>query len=78
MRRHKFLLYTLGLLTLLCTIYLYFAITLGTRDSCSGLGGAQRALCQVGVKAGKANTHKSHLRRLMFVSEEDSGTSVLL
>ena len=75
-RRHKFLLYTLGLLTLLCTIYLYFAVTLGTRDSCSGLGGAQRALCQVGVKAGKENTQKLHLRRLMFVSGEDSGTSI--
>ena len=69
--RHKFLLYALGLLTFLCTIYLYFAITLGTRDVCSGLGGEQRALCQVGNKAREAN----HLRRLMFV-EEDSGMYV--
>lgn len=68
--RHKFLLYTLGLLTFLCTIYLYFAITLGTRDLCSGLEGEQRALCQVGVKAREAN----HLRRLVFV--EDSGMYV--
>jgi hypothetical protein len=69
--RHKFLLYALGLLTFLCTIYLYFAITLGTRDVCSGLGGEQRALCQVGNKAREAN----HLRRLMFV-DEDSGMYV--
>lgn len=67
-QRHKFLLYALGLLTFLCTIYLYFAITLGTRDLCSGLGGEQRALCQIGIKAREAN----HLRRLMFM-EEDSG-----
>ena len=73
-RRHKFLLYTLGVLTFLCTIYLYFAITLGTRDSCSGLGGTQRAICQLAAKAGSANAHKAHHRRLMFV--EDSGKTL--
>lgn len=57
----------------LCTIYLYFAITLGTRDSCSGLGGTQRAICQLAAKAGSANAHKAHHRRLMFV--DDSGTT---
>lgn len=70
-RRHKFLLYTLGVLTFLCTIYLYFAITLGTRDSCSGLGGTQRAICQLAAKSGSANALKAHHRRLMFV--DDSG-----
>ncbi|PWA80778.1 hypothetical protein CTI12_AA192340 [Artemisia annua] len=47
-RRHRFLLTALALLAFLCTIYLYFAITLGaTGDECSGLTGTQKALCHV-------------------------------
>ncbi|KAI3820615.1 hypothetical protein L1987_08163 [Smallanthus sonchifolius] len=47
-RRHRFLLTALALLAFLCTIYLYFAITLGGGgDLCSGLTGTQKALCQV-------------------------------
>ncbi|KAM0939204.1 hypothetical protein DsansV1_C21g0168101 [Dioscorea sansibarensis] len=45
--RHRFLLTMLALLAFLCTIYLYFAITLGAAtDSCSGLSGSEKALCQ--------------------------------
>ncbi|KAI3688614.1 hypothetical protein L2E82_46317 [Cichorium intybus] len=46
-RRHRFLLTALALLAFLCTIYLYFAITLGAGDVCLGLTGSQKALCQV-------------------------------
>ncbi|KAL8232306.1 hypothetical protein R6Q57_002084 [Mikania cordata] len=44
-RRHRFLLTALALLAFLCTIYLYFAVTLGGDDNCSGLTGTQKALC---------------------------------
>lgn len=47
-RRHQFLLVMLAILTFLCTIYLYFAITLGAAQSCSGLSGTQKALCHLG------------------------------
>ncbi|KAI0502499.1 hypothetical protein KFK09_017452 [Dendrobium nobile] len=43
--RHRYLLTMLALLAFLCTIYLYFAVTFGATDSCSGLSGAQKALC---------------------------------
>lgn len=43
--RHRFLLTMLVLLLFLCTIYLYFAITLGAA-SCAGMSGAERALCE--------------------------------
>lgn len=46
-RRHRFLLTALALLAFLCTIYLYFAVTLGSTDECSGLTGAQQASCRV-------------------------------
>lgn len=75
-RRHKFLLTMLGILTFLCTVYLYFAITLGTKDSCSGLGGTQRALCLLASKNGKDILHATHHRQLMFV--EDSGMAYSL
>jgi len=45
MERHRFLLMALALLTLLCTVYLYFAVTLGVTDSCSELTGTKKALC---------------------------------
>ncbi|XVF25328.1 hypothetical protein REPUB_Repub13aG0203900 [Reevesia pubescens] len=46
-QRHRFLLTALGLLAFLCTIYLYFAVTLGATDTCSGLKGTQKATCQL-------------------------------
>ncbi|RZB65094.1 hypothetical protein D0Y65_041230 [Glycine soja] len=46
-QRHHFLLSTLVLLTLLYTIYLYFAVTLGASGTCSGLSGAQKASCHM-------------------------------
>ncbi|KAK4726651.1 hypothetical protein R3W88_031568 [Solanum pinnatisectum] len=47
LQRHRFLLTALSLLACLCTIYLYFAVTLGAVDSCSGLKGTQKAACYV-------------------------------
>ncbi|KAL0906422.1 hypothetical protein M5K25_024917 [Dendrobium thyrsiflorum] len=46
LHRHRFLLTMLALLAFLCTIYLYFAVTLGTPESCSGLEGTEKAICQ--------------------------------
>lgn len=46
-QRHRFLLSALVLLTLLCTVYLYFAVTLGPSATCSGLTGAQKASCHM-------------------------------
>uniref|UniRef100_A0A0A9DK97 Uncharacterized protein n=1 Tax=Arundo donax TaxID=35708 RepID=A0A0A9DK97_ARUDO len=43
--RHQFLLTTLVVLAFLCTIYLYFAVTLGAPDACSGLEDTERAEC---------------------------------
>ncbi|CAN1190809.1 hypothetical protein LINPERHAP2_LOCUS40706 [Linum perenne] len=47
--RHRFLLTALVLLACLCTIYLYFAITLGAAvaGTCSGLSGKERELCHI-------------------------------
>ncbi|CAI8604097.1 unnamed protein product [Vicia faba] len=45
-QRHRFLLSALVLLTILCTVYLYFAITIGS-GSYSGLSGAQKASCHM-------------------------------
>ncbi|PIN17994.1 hypothetical protein CDL12_09341 [Handroanthus impetiginosus] len=44
-QRHRFLLTALVLLAFLCTVYLYFAVTLGAGDACSGLKGTQKASC---------------------------------
>lgn len=71
-QRHKFLLYMLALLALLCTVYLYFAVTLGTSDSCSGLGGAQRVRCQLHANTLKADSIESHHRRLLHVEDADT------
>ncbi|KAJ8536153.1 hypothetical protein K7X08_034554 [Anisodus acutangulus] len=60
LQRHRFLLTALGLLAFLCTIYLYFAVTLGAGDSCSGLTGTQKAACY--VEHGKAHTGKGKLK----------------
>ncbi|GAB4850541.1 hypothetical protein Ancab_029851 [Ancistrocladus abbreviatus] len=55
-QRHRFLLTALVLLALLCTIYLYFAVTLGSNSSCSGLIGTEREVCR--LKHAKASlTH---------------------
>ncbi|CAK8577874.1 unnamed protein product [Lathyrus sativus] len=43
--RHRYLLSVLALLTIICTVYLYFAIAFGSRDSCSGLSGPKKASC---------------------------------
>lgn len=68
-QRHQFLLSMLGILAFLCTVYLYFAVTLGTKDLCSGLGGGQRALCQLNNKLGnQISEHYNHraTRRLLL------------
>ncbi|OWM69544.1 uncharacterized protein LOC116200268 [Punica granatum] len=61
-QRHRFLLTALALLTFLCTIYLYFAITLGASGSCSGLTGAQRAQCH--LQMAKNSVSKGKLKFL--------------
>ncbi|KAK9281669.1 hypothetical protein L1049_004573 [Liquidambar formosana] len=59
-RRHRFLLTALALLAFLCTIYLYFAVTLGATPSCSGLTGTQKALCR--LEQAKASVSKGKLK----------------
>ncbi|XP_043694716.1 uncharacterized protein LOC122645471 [Telopea speciosissima] len=59
-RRHCFLLTMLTFLAFLCSIYLYFAITLVATESCSGLTGAQKASCQ--LKEAKAFVSKGKLK----------------
>ncbi|XP_027347807.1 uncharacterized protein LOC113859192 [Abrus precatorius] len=60
--RHRFLLSALALLTVLCTVYLYFAVTFGANDSCSGLSGPQKASCH--MKHVKASVAKGNLKSL--------------
>ncbi|KAF8106113.1 hypothetical protein N665_0147s0067 [Sinapis alba] len=50
--RHRYLLTALLLLAFLCTIYLYFAVTLGAShsSSCHGLTGNDKAICQAITK----------------------------
>ncbi|KMZ62471.1 hypothetical protein ZOSMA_45G00090 [Zostera marina] len=45
LERHRFLLTTLTLLFFLCTVYLYFAVTLGSDGSCSGITGSEKDRC---------------------------------
>ncbi|KAI5660370.1 hypothetical protein M9H77_29163 [Catharanthus roseus] len=47
LQRHRFLLTALALLAFLCTIYLYFAVTLGNSDTCSGFTGTKKASCHM-------------------------------
>ncbi|KAL8243520.1 hypothetical protein R6Q59_009778 [Mikania micrantha] len=62
-RRHRFLLTALGLLAFICTIYLYFAVTLGAGgDQCSGLTGTQKALCHVQLQQAKESVTKGKLK----------------
>ncbi|KAL0699556.1 hypothetical protein Bca4012_055678 [Brassica carinata] len=47
-KRHRYLLTALVLLAFLCTVYIYFAVTLGARhSSCYGLTGKEKAMCQL-------------------------------
>ncbi|GFP94923.1 hypothetical protein PHJA_001636700, partial [Phtheirospermum japonicum] len=55
-----FLLTALALLAFLCTIYLYFYVTLGSSDACSDLSGAQKASCR--LKLMKASATKGKLK----------------
>ncbi|KZV57916.1 hypothetical protein F511_12522 [Dorcoceras hygrometricum] len=60
-KRHRFLLVALVLLAFLCTVYLYFAVTLGAAD-CAGLTGARKASCQ--LQQAKASVAKGKLKFL--------------
>ncbi|KAJ1380046.1 hypothetical protein SESBI_46344 [Sesbania bispinosa] len=62
LRRHRFLLSALALLSVLCTVYLYFAVTLGSREPCSGLSGPQKASCH--MEHLKASIAKGKLKNL--------------
>ncbi|GAB2293127.1 hypothetical protein Dimus_027338 [Dionaea muscipula] len=57
-QRHRFLLTALVLLAFLCTIYLYFAVTLSSNGSCSGLIGSERELCQLKLAKDSMSTRK--------------------
>ncbi|KAG8388199.1 hypothetical protein BUALT_Bualt02G0100900 [Buddleja alternifolia] len=59
-QRHRFLLTALVLLTFLCTVYLYFAVTLGAANSCSELTGTQKASCH--FEQAKASLAKGKLK----------------
>ncbi|EPS59597.1 hypothetical protein M569_15208, partial [Genlisea aurea] len=59
-KRHRFLLVALAVLTCLCTIYLYFAVTLGAGDSCSGLADAEKVTCR--LQLSKAAMAKGKLK----------------
>uniref|UniRef100_A0A0A0K6S1 Uncharacterized protein n=2 Tax=Cucumis sativus TaxID=3659 RepID=A0A0A0K6S1_CUCSA len=61
-QRHRFLLTALVLLTFLCTIYLYFAVTLGSSSSCFGLTGTQKAQCH--LELAKTSMAKGKLKIL--------------
>lgn len=58
LRRHRYLLCALALLVSLCTVYLFFAVTLGTRDPCFGLSESQRASCNMEQIKGKVKNMK--------------------
>ncbi|KAF6137897.1 hypothetical protein GIB67_014026 [Kingdonia uniflora] len=61
-QRHRFLLTALALLAFLCTIYLYFAVTLGATETCSDLSGTKKALCR--LELAKASLGKGKLKFL--------------
>ncbi|XP_022842352.1 uncharacterized protein LOC111365963 [Olea europaea var. sylvestris] len=60
LQRHRFLLTALALLAFLCSVYLYFAVTLGARDSCTEMTGAQKASCR--LQQVKASVSKGKLK----------------
>ncbi|KAG6554497.1 hypothetical protein Mapa_003875 [Marchantia paleacea] len=82
LKRHKFLLFMLAILTFLCTIYLYFAITFATVDACSTLKGKLRAHCyQLQGKDGRVRAHhgrRALLLRAFEISPDDLTQEVLL
>ncbi|XP_047342144.1 uncharacterized protein LOC124945708 [Impatiens glandulifera] len=45
LQRHRYLLTALALLAVLCTVYLYFAVTLVPGKSCAGLTGKLKESC---------------------------------
>ncbi|XP_057966894.1 uncharacterized protein LOC131157055 [Malania oleifera] len=57
-QRHRFLLTALVLLAVLCTVYLYFAVTLGATGSCAGLTGTERDLCRLELEKSSASKGK--------------------
>ncbi|GAA0142429.1 hypothetical protein LIER_13044 [Lithospermum erythrorhizon] len=59
-QRHRFLLTAIVLLTFLCTVYLYFAITLGGSDLCSEFSGARKASCR--LEQAKASIAKGKMK----------------
>lgn len=59
-KRHRFLLTVLALLIILCTVYLYFAISFETRDPCAGLRGPQKASCHMELVKTKLRTAHRH------------------
>uniref|UniRef100_A0A7N0RG70 Uncharacterized protein n=1 Tax=Kalanchoe fedtschenkoi TaxID=63787 RepID=A0A7N0RG70_KALFE len=61
LKRHRFLLTALSLLVILCTVYLYFAVTLGA-SSCAGLTGNEKALCH--LEHSKTSTSHGKLKFL--------------
>lgn len=79
LQRHRFLLTALALLAFLCTIYLYFAVTLGSGETCSGLTGTQKALCR--VEQAKETLAKGKLKFYQPAGDrkaDSSGDSLLL
>lgn len=60
--RHRFLLTAFALLTFLCTIYLYLAVTFGANDSCSGFSGTQKSMCH--IQQAKDFVYKGKLKNL--------------
>ncbi|KAF7825741.1 plant/F20B17-9 protein [Senna tora] len=56
-RRHRFLLTALVLLTFLCTVYLYFAMTFESISPCTGFTGARKVSCH--LKHAKSSIGKS-------------------
>lgn len=80
LKRHQFLLFMLAILTFLCTLYLYFAITFTSVDTCSSLQGKWKAQCyQRQSKAGQGHGHRTRRALLLnphsiskfHVTEED-------
>lgn len=69
-RRHRFLLLMLALLTFLCTLYLYFAIKLGSKE-CSGLTGKEETLCRLKFSKAK-KTQGRGSRRGLFTTHDST------
>ncbi|KAL3699958.1 hypothetical protein R1sor_017980 [Riccia sorocarpa] len=70
LKRHRFLLFMLAILAFLCTIYLYFAVTFSSVDTCKGLEGTSRSQCY-NLQKGTGQSHSHQRRRALNVVEED-------